>query len=1009
MPSRAMVSRAFRHFRKRSALPSPRAFLGKEQFRAIQDAFRSADKWAGSRPEPTRAKRRLGKPDWGSARLWTWMPAILAPRLKGWRNNYSKGKILASPALFHGYPDYSSLPDRRTRQRPGAASPRPIATMTPMDVSTSDGIAFADVAPPATALAALPHTVASWFARRYGEPTVAQRIAWPVFSAGHNLLLSAPTGTGKTLAAFLPLLGEMFEDLSAPRSPWNCLTRSVRCLYVAPLKALNNDAFRSLTSVVEEFSAFMADPTRRPRLGVRTGDTPDRERRSQTDDPPDILLTTPESLAVLLSGPQASRLFSGLRHVVIDEVHAILPTKRGADLALSLERLELLVDRPLRRIGLSATAAPLEVVARFLVGEGRSCAIGSASEPAPLELTYRPLEGGPGFLRQLVTTLEPELRENRATLLFTNARGLAERLAWALRHAMTAWDNLIAVHHSALAAERRREVEGAFKRGELRAVVSSTSLELGIDIGSVDLVVLVHPPGDVVRLLQRVGRAGHGPGRVKRGLVITASAAELLEAVVTGTSGRSAQCETLRVPERPLDVLCQQLLGMACAATCDPDAVFATVRRAAPYRALDRKDFDDCLAYLFGLDRHGQPWLPARLAGCVEGFTVRDARTARLLRRNLGSILAEETTTVRQLPREECVARDDRCQSAWGPGIPIGEVDHPFAETLQPGDRFLLDGRCLEVRRLEAGTLLVDEVAGRPAVPRWPGDGWPLSTELAGRLYSLRVRAAEALRDGLAALAELLEHDYGLCTEAAEVLAEYFERQETLSEIPDRDGILIEAVGSQAAVELYVHTPLNRLANDALARVAIRRLVRDHGRAADSVVADLGFALLIRGRVTTPIPDLVRSLLGREGFAADLEAALVESPALRERFQRVATTGLMLLRNPQGRRRRVGGRDWGERQLFDRVREHDPDFVLLRQAMRELGEERCDAEAARGFVETLPLRALKCRWLSRPSPFTEGWTQLESGASEEAESPAEALRRLHAILTGSGTTDARAV
>jgi ATP-dependent Lhr-like helicase len=881
-----------------------------------------------------------------------------------------------------------------------------------MEFSTPDGIAFTDLASPRSALAALPDAVASWFGRRYGEPTVAQRLAWPALSAGHNLLLSAPTGTGKTLAAFLPVLGRMIAERHRQRSPWACLARGVRCLYVAPLKALGNDAARSLGSALEELSSFLRDPTAAPRLAVRTGDTAARERRSLFENPPDVLLTTPESLAVLLSGARASRLFSGLRHLVVDEVHALAPTKRGADLSLSLERLEMLTGTPMQRIGLSATAAPLEVAARFLVGEGRPCVVGSAGESVPLELTYRPLEGGGRFLRQLVMTLEPKLRANRATLLFTNARGLAERLAWALRHAMPDWDDLIAVHHSALAAERRREVEGAIKRGELRAVVSSTSLELGIDIGSVDLVVLVHPPGDVVRLLQRVGRAGHGPGRVRRGLVLTESAAELLEAAVTGASGRSAQFETLRLADKPLDVLCQQLLGMACTAACDSASVFALVRRAAPFRGLARKDFDDCLAYLFGLDCYGKTWLPARLAGDPTDFTVRDARTAGLLRRNLGSILAEETTPVLQVPGQEGGARNKDGKTAFSPSAestsrPIGEVDRPFAEALQPGDRFLLDGRCLEVRRLEFGSLLVDEVPGRPAVPRWPGDGWPLSSELAGRLFALRVRAAEALRDGLDALAELLRQEYGLGVAAAAALAHYFERQESLSEIPDGAGVLIEAVGSHAAVELYVHTPLNRLANDALARVAVHRLTRDHGRAVDSVVADLGFALLVRGEVTTPVPDLLRTLLAGDGFAADLEAALAESPALRERFRQVAATGLMLLRNPDGGRRKVGGPNWGERQLFDQVRVRDADFVLLRQAMRELRAERCDAETALRFVETLPHRTFKCRRLSRPSPFAENWTQSGSGASEEADTPADALRRLHAVLTGGETTDAR--
>ena len=275
----------------------------------------------------------------------------------------------------------------------------------------------------------------------------------------------------------------------------------------------------------------------------RTGDTPGPERQVFRHDPPEVLLTTPESLSILLSQSALGPLFAGLRWLVVDEVHALAPTKRGADLALSLERLSI-VAAP-QRIGLSATAAPLAEAARFLVGTDRPCAIAEVHDESPLDLRVVPLADGPAFLADLMRRLIPELGACRSTLIFANTRRLAERLAWALRHRLPEWDDQIAVHHSSLATPRRREVEGLFKHGRLRVVVSSTSLELGIDIGSVDLVALVHPPGGVVRLLQRVGRAGHGPGRVRRGLVFTASPAELLEAVVTGASGRAAECEPL--------------------------------------------------------------------------------------------------------------------------------------------------------------------------------------------------------------------------------------------------------------------------------------------------------------------------------------------------------------------------------------------------------------------------------------------------------------------------------
>jgi ATP-dependent Lhr-like helicase len=859
-----------------------------------------------------------------------------------------------------------------------------------MFVAPSEMDFLAPTVSAATALDALPDLVRGWFQRRFGQPTPIQRTAWPAVAGGRHVLVSAPTGSGKTLAAFLPVLSRLMTEDQA-ESPWDC-GLSLRGMYVAPLKALVNDTWRNLTCYLDEIGpvAHSSGPedARLLRLAVRTGDTSSAERRDQVDNPPDILLTTPESLAVLLSQPERQHLFGRLRVVVVDEIHALAASKRGADLAVSLERLDVLAAGPVQRVGLSATATPLEEAARFLVGPGRPCAVAVAHDHSPLRLMITPLERTDSLVPHLAARLEPYLRSHRSSLIFANTRGLAERLAWSLRRRMPDWDGRIAVHHSSLSAERRLEVERSFKAGRLGAVVSSTSLELGIDVGSVGLVVLVHPPGDVVRLLQRVGRAGHGPGRARRGLVFTDSPSELLEAAVTAASGRAGQCEQLDVPCAPLDVLCQQILGMACAGACAADEVYDVVRRSYAFRHLARSDFDDCLAYLFGRDRHGADWLPARLSGDQQAFSVRDEWTARLLRRNLGTILAEDVASV---------VADSRDRA-------IGTVDLAFAERLQAGDRFLLDGRCLQVLRVTGDEVCVEEVCGRPAVPRWGGDSWPLSPELARRLFLLRVQAAEALRDGPPTLAALLRRDYRLSGRAVELLAEFFHEQEAVSEIPDAGVCLIEAVTTASGESYHVHTPLNRTGNDALARVAVRRLARDDGRLALSIVADLGFALIPRGGPLrgpiADVPALFRRLLDPVGFDTDLDAALADGELVRGRFNRVATTGLMLLRNPLGRKRRVGGRDWGGRRLFEQVRARDPDFVLLRQALREVRSTVCDGAAALAYARTLPSLSVRCRWLSRPSPFAQAWTQESLGAMETVTTPAEALGQLHAALFG---------
>lgn len=842
-----------------------------------------------------------------------------------------------------------------------------------MVLAVMDDLQYRYVPPAAaTALGSLSPAIAQWFESRFTVPTPVQRLAWPVIAAGSHVLLEAQTGSGKTLAAFLPLLDSLLGD--PPES-------GVRGLYVTPLKALGNDVKKNLRRTLRELGRFLPANHPKIRVGLRSGDTPARLRRRYLAQPPDIWLTTPESLAVVLTQPGARSLFANLRWVVVDEIHALAPTKRGADLSLSLERLARLARGPVQRIGLSASCAPPAEAARFLVGTNRPCTVVVAREPTTWELTLEPLDApGPG-LGPLLDALVAEISRHRTTLIFANIRSLAERLVWGLRKRCSEWADAIAVHHSALAAARRRSVERRLKHGRLRAVVCSTSLELGIDIGSVDSVVLVRPPGGAVRLLQRIGRANHAPGQSRHGTVLTTQPAELLEAAVTASAAAQAQLEPLQIAEQPLDVLCQQLLGMAAAEPWTREDAWSLVRQAYPYRALSRPDFEACLQYLSGQRSTGEAWLPARLCWFGDEFSALDERTVRILQRNLGSILAEECRPVRQQD-----------------GTPVGELETAFAERLHPGDRFLLDGRCLEVRTANGDGLDVEEVFGRPVVPRWGSEGGSLPADLARRVFLLRQRAAEALRDGPICFIRLLGDEYGISERAAATLVPYFERQEMVSEIPELGSLLLECVPAEDRLAYYLHTPLYRAANDAVARLVTARLARDLGRDSLSVIADLGCAWILRG--TRPLSSADwRRLLCPQGFDQDLEEALAESISLRERFHRVALTGLMLLRNPLGRQRRVGGRDWPERRLFDQVRSVDPDFVLLRQARRELVTEVCDAALARDYLEGMASRPLRCRRLAQVSPFAESWLQPSAGPAEISETPAEVLERLHATLT----------
>jgi len=825
-----------------------------------------------------------------------------------------------------------------------------------------------------SALACLAAPVRDWFHATFGVPTAAQRVAWPTLTDNANLLLAAPTGSGKTLAAFAPILSQLFSEAQSQQS--------LRCLYIAPLKALSRDAGKNLSRHLRQIRQRTALP--RILIGLRTGDTPPSRRRKQLLKPPHILFTTPESLAILLTQPLGRDLFKTLRWVIVDELHALAPGKRGCDLTLALERIQRIVTTnggTLQRIGLSATCAPLEEAGQFLVGAGRHATVADVDHPTPFELTIEPLpresdlEPKRGFIARLLERLHLVLKKNRTTLIFTNIRSIAERVCFALRRRYPRRKREFAVHHSSLAAVRRKRVEMRLKDGLLRCVVSSTSLELGVDIGSIDQVVLIHPPGGATKLLQRLGRSGHKPGQVRRGLLLTAGAADLIESIVTAASSRSGQIEALNIPTQPLDVLCQHLVGMAIDASWTPEDALQLVRRAYPYRLLTRDDLDRCLDYLAGMGRDGRPWLLPRLRWQDGKFTIVDDRTARLMRRNLGTILNEDARTIRLVPPpNESVPTPVRAKRATDASFGVGALDEAYADRLQPGDRFVLDGRCFEFKRLVDDAILVEEVFARPIVPSWASHGWVIAPELAQRLYLFRLHVAEAMRESEETALQFLRHDYHLADPAAVEVIDLFRRQETLSEIPDVNTLLIEVVATEAGAEYFLHTPLNRAGNDALVHVLLSRLQSELGIRADCVVADLGILLSLPTFDSLEAP-LWRHLLNANQFHIDFSAALANSLAFRERFARVATTGMMIMRQPFGRRRKVGGRNWASRRLFDLVRQSDPDFLLLQQAEAEMRTHSCDIDSAHRFAHRLPRMDVHLRYLSAPSPLAETWTQ----------------------------------
>ncbi len=889
-----------------------------------------------------------------------------------------------------GHPSYN----RGTIPPPGLRESRATTPRTPEDGRAEDRPGRDRMPTPASldtdTLGLDPRgPVSAWFARTFpGGPTPAQRLAWPLIAAGVNLLLVSPTGTGKTLAAFLAILDRLLREHAA-----GTLAPGPRCVYVSPLRSLGYDIERNLSEPLEAIRRDLGRESSPVRIGVRTGDTSAYHRGKLRDNPPHLLITTPESLSLLLSQPAWHGLWAQVDHLIVDEVHALVPNKRGADLAVSLERLAARAARDPARVGLSATCRPAEPVARFLVGPSRPCRVVEAPAPegagVPRIEVESLLKGDEAAhrgltYRRLLRRLVAEVGRNRTTVVFANTRALTEKITHDLRGSVVG----VAAHHSALDASRRREVEAALKAGELKAVVTSTSLELGVDIGSADLTVLVGLPGSASRCLQRVGRSGHNPGSATRGLLLAATAAELAGAAVTAKAAREGRVEPLRSVQAPLDVLCQQLIGMACGDEWGGDEAFALIRRAGSMADLTRADFDACLSSLAGdlpapagafePEPGAAPrWTSPRIWRQKGRFGIRGGRVVRWFRGNVGTITSEESIRV------------------LADGTRIGTLEGAYAERLQAGDRFVLDGRALEFLRIEGLSVHARTAGGEPNLPRWSSDRQSLSAELARDLAAFRDDAAKAMADGPAALRAWLGEVYGLEPDAAAVLEVLFEAQEQVSEIPAPGALLVEESPHPEGRTYTFHAPLSRSACEALGRAVAARLGRRFGRDLGLTVADLGWAIRLPGgeRLTA---EEIPPLLDPSGFAVDVIEGLDRGELPARRFRHVAGTALMVLRRPEGGRTRVGGLLWVSTRLYPLVKAVSPDHPLLRETRREVLEDLLDAPSALAWLEGKP--PVRFRALDAPSPFANAWIDAAGAEPLRFESPADALRRLHARL-----------
>ena len=742
--------------------------------------------------------------------------------------------------------------------------------------------------------------VDAWFTRRFAAPSPVQARAFPVIAGGGDTLITAPTGSGKTLAAFLSCLDRLVAEACA-----DGLGDHTFVVYVSPLKALSNDIQKNLEQPIAEIGAIAGElgygvGAAAIRAAVRTGDTPAKERQQASKRPPHVLVTTPESLFILLTSRSGRDALQHVRTVILDEIHAVAPDKRGAHLALSVERLEDLVVRAGRprpqRIGLSATVRPIEVAARLLVGSrGALPAIVDAGQRRDLDLAVevpRDELGAASTTEQwteLYDRLATLVRGHRSTLVFVNTRRLVERLAMHLGERLGT--DAVAAHHGSMSRARRLVAEQRLKAGELRVVVATASLELGIDIGAVDLSCVIGSPRSIATALQRIGRSGHMLGATPKGRLFPLTRDQLLECAAIVRGARGGVIDAIALRDAPLDILAQQIVAVSACEDRSEDEVFALVRGAAQYGALARETFDEVVTML----AEGVSSRRGRVGALVHRDAVngrlRGRRGARLAALTSGGAIPDNASyDVLELPE----------------GTKVGTVDEDFAIDSSAGDVFLLGNTSWRVRRVQQGKVWVEDAKGQaPTVPFWFGEAPARTPELCFEVGALReavaarVAAGEPVDETVAWLVEACALDAA----GARLLRDYVAAAHAaLGAMPTTTTVIAERFFDEAGgQQLVLHAPFGGRINRAWGMALRKRFCRSFDFELQAAATDDGVLLSLGPQHSFPLESILE-LLHPDGLRHVLEQAALQAPMFGTRFRWNATRSLSLLRFAAGKR-----------------------------------------------------------------------------------------------------------
>src|SRR6202166_2284135 len=848
--------------------------------------------------------------------------------------------------------------------------------------------------------------VAAWFGRTFDAPTPAQERAWPALQAGRHVLVAAPTGSGKTFAAFLAAIDQLVkEGLEGP------LPDETRIVYVSQLKALSNDIQRNLEApldgIREELAALNL-PEVTIRAVVRTGDTSQAERAGMRRKAPHIVVTTPESLYILLGSQSGRDMLATCRTVIVDEIHAIAGNKRGSHLALSLERLQALTERGVVRIGLSATQKPIEEVARFLIGSraaaGEDCIVidsGHArSRDLKLELPPAPLEAvmSGEVWTQIYDRLAELVREHRTTLVFVNTRRLTERVARHLSERLG--EENVAAHHGSLSKERRLAAEQRLKRGELKVLVATASLELGIDIGDVDLVCQIGSTRSINAFLQRVGRAGHSVGGLSKGRLFPLSRDELVECTALLDAVRRGELDRLHIPENSLDVLAQQMTAEVAAREWAEDELFRLMRGAYPYRELRREEFDECVRML------------------AEGFSTRRGRRGALLHHD----------SVNKMLRPRRGARLTALTSG-GPipdnadykvmlepeGHLVGTVNEDFAVESLQGDVFQLGNTSFRILRVERGTVRVEDAHGQPpSIPFWLGEAPGRTAELSAAVSRLRKDIEELSSEPGAAMRWLME-TLGLDDAAALQVVQYLGAgRAALGCLPTFDTVVFERFFDESGgMQLVIHSTFGSRVNRAWGLSLRKRFCRTFNFELQAAATDNHIVLSLTHAHSFELAEAGR-YLHSNSVRQVLVQALCAAPMFEVRWRWDAGIALALPRFRGGKKippqiARMNAEDLLASVFPDQVACAEnlpgeieiPDHPLVRQTIRDCLEDAMDIQRFEGVLRGLESGDIRvvARDLTEPSPLAlealsaRPYAYLDDAPLEERRTQAVMSRR----------------